>query len=38
MHELTDELFHKSFEGLSEAQLRKLNQVLASIFANLPEH
>ncbi|TBU90262.1 MarR family winged helix-turn-helix transcriptional regulator [Phytopseudomonas dryadis] len=38
MHELTDELFHKSFQGLSEAQLRKLNQVLASIFANLPEH
>lgn len=31
-------LFHKSFEGLTEAQLRKLNQVLASIFANLPEH
>jgi len=38
MHELTAELFHKSFKGLTEAQLRKLNQVLASIFANLPEH
>ena len=38
MHELTEELFQKSFQGLTEAQLRKLNQVLANIFANLPEH
>lgn len=38
MHDLTDELFHKSFQGLTEAQLRKLNQVLSSIFSNLPEH
>ena len=38
MHELTEELFQKSLQGLTEAQLRKLNQVLANIFANLPEH
>ncbi|MFC3608581.1 MarR family winged helix-turn-helix transcriptional regulator [Stutzerimonas tarimensis] len=37
MHEVTDELFHQSFEGLTEAQIRKLNQVLAKIFDNLPE-
>jgi DNA-binding MarR family transcriptional regulator len=37
MHEVTDELFHKSFQGLTEAQIRKLNQVLAKVFDNLPE-
>lgn len=36
MHEVTDDLFHKSFQGLTEAQVRKLNQVLAKIFDNLP--
>ncbi|MDH1339315.1 MarR family winged helix-turn-helix transcriptional regulator [Ectopseudomonas oleovorans] len=36
MHEVTDELFHSSFEGLTEAQIRKLNQVLGKIFDNLP--
>lgn len=38
MHQVTDELFHKSFKGMSEAQIRKLNQSLAAIFNNLPEH
>ena len=37
MHEVTDDLFHKSFQGLTEAQVRKLNQVLAKIFDNLPQ-
>ncbi|WP_437880334.1 MarR family winged helix-turn-helix transcriptional regulator [Pseudomonas sp. LRF_L74] len=37
MHDITDELFHKSFQGLTEAQVRKLNQVLAKVFDNLPE-
>jgi DNA-binding MarR family transcriptional regulator len=36
MHEVTDDLFHKSFQGLTEAQVRKLNQVLAKVFDNLP--
>ncbi|MBA1274528.1 MarR family winged helix-turn-helix transcriptional regulator [Stutzerimonas azotifigens] len=37
MHEVTEELFHNSFQGMTEAQLRKLNQSLATIFANLPD-
>jgi DNA-binding MarR family transcriptional regulator len=37
MHEATQELFDKSFKGLTEAQLRKLTQVLAKMFENLPE-
>lgn len=37
MHEVTDDLFHKSFKGLTEAQIRKLNQVLSKIFDNLSD-
>ncbi len=37
MHKVTDGLFHDSFRGLTEAQIRKLNQILARIFDNLPE-
>ncbi|MBD8254062.1 winged helix-turn-helix transcriptional regulator [Pseudomonas fluorescens] len=38
MHTATEELFNRSFEGLTEAQLRKLNLILSSIFSNLPNH
>lgn len=38
MHDATHDLFHSSFKGLTEPQLRKLNQSLAIIFSNLPEH
>lgn len=38
MHQVTDELFHNSFRGLTEAQIRKLNQTLATIFGNLPDN
>lgn len=37
MHDLTDDLVQSSFRGLTEAQLRKLNQILSSMFSNLPE-
>ena len=36
MHEVTDDLFQRSFQGLTEAQLRKLNQTLGKVFDNLP--
>jgi hypothetical protein len=37
MHEVTAELFHAGFKGLTEAQIRKLNQILATMFDNLSE-
>ncbi|MBS7661591.1 MarR family transcriptional regulator [Pseudomonas lalucatii] len=37
MHEVTEGLFHASFQGLTEAQIRKLNQTLATIFDNLAD-
>lgn len=38
MHLATDELVYKSLRGLTDAQIRRLNQTLAQIFSNLPEH
>lgn len=38
MHEVTQELVDSSFKGMTDAQLRKLNQLLSVIFTNLPEH
>ncbi|MDT3722450.1 MarR family transcriptional regulator [Pseudomonas oryzihabitans] len=35
MHEVTQDLFQKSFRGLTEPQLRKLNLVLSKVFDNL---
>lgn len=37
MHEVTAELFHAGFKGMTEAQIRKLNQTLATMFDNLSE-
>lgn len=38
MHEVTQELINDSFKGMTDAQLRKLNQLLSAVFTNLPEH
>ena len=37
MHEVTADLFHAGFRGMTEAQIRKLNQTLATMFDNLSE-
>jgi DNA-binding MarR family transcriptional regulator len=41
MHEVEEAisgLFNQSFKGMTEAQLKRLNKMLAMIFNNLPEH
>lgn len=37
MHEATAQVFHDGFKGMTEAQIRKLNQTLATMFDNLSE-
>jgi DNA-binding MarR family transcriptional regulator len=37
IQEATRSLFSQSFQGLSEAQIQKLNKTLETIFNNLPE-
>ncbi|WP_432697338.1 MarR family winged helix-turn-helix transcriptional regulator [Marinobacterium sp. YM272] len=34
----TTKLFNQSFKGMTEAQLKRLNRMLETIFNNLPEH
>lgn len=38
IQEVTDDLFRQSFKGMTEAQITRLNKLLATLFHNLPEH
>ncbi|SEG81654.1 MarR family winged helix-turn-helix transcriptional regulator [Marinobacterium lutimaris] len=38
IEEATTKLFNQSFKGMTEAQLKRLNRMLETIFNNLPEH
>jgi DNA-binding MarR family transcriptional regulator len=35
---VTHDLFRESFKGMSDAQIKRLNKLLETLFHNLPEH